>query len=228
MKRALVFLAPVLLALAACNVILGLDELHDRAPALDASGDGTVPADGATDAAEDATSPPDAMGGDADATADAKPDAADATGPTTCTAYCALMLQKCTGSAAQYVDGPTCLAICDAFPEAGATAFSCRATQAAAIGANPSVECSKAGPYSFGACGTERAAFCELFFWTCATNGYSATCPEFDNLADPTPGAFVLDGGTARDCRETNLEQAFAAVVGACNRAGAAPTAACP
>lgn len=220
----------VLLLASACNVVLGLDDYHDRVAAPDASTTDAAPDGeaGAADATNDPTPLPDAAGPDGDAGPDGA-DAADAaTPPATCVAYCALVTQKCVGAATQYLDGPTCLAMCDAFPEAGATSFGCRAAQALQIGANPSVECPKAGPYSFGACGTERAAFCELFFYACANAGYSATCPEFDSLADTTPGAFVLDSGTGKDCRETHLQHAFSAVTGACIRAGAAPTAGCP
>ena len=142
--------------------------------------------------------------------------------PTTCKEYCTLMMNACTGGNGQYSSQPTCEAMCTKFPAGvnGAqtgNSFACRAyhaSLAALGGGNATLHCPHAGPFGFGACGTEAENFCALYLGFCAGDGggygsLQSCAAAFDAVTDTTDGGSFLNGTGPRDCREYHLENAY-------------------
>jgi hypothetical protein len=140
----------------------------------------------------------------------------------TCDNYCARVLANCTGDAAQYLDLPTCLAMCKALPlgDAGDTSgntIACRMYHAGALAQrSPNFHCPHAGPYGAAVCGTRCAAFCTLAGAQCASafSGEAGTCDAscgaaFDYTPDAAENPQGPTAGDTLNCREHELEQAF-------------------
>ncbi len=151
-----------------------------------------------------------------------------------CTDYCGLVMSTCTGQYAQYQSVGECMNACALLPMGAAgdmagDTIGCRiyhAELAADAGVNP--HCWHAGPYGFGACGTNCDSFCTMATAWCSPMGgfdggaapynskgmCSAACMMYtvaDGGADP--GAYNAAGpqtGNTLDCREWHLGAALA------------------
>jgi hypothetical protein len=205
---------------------------------LGCGGDDTTTVPG-TDAGTDVTSNPDTgkpdtgtdTGTPDTGTPDTGTDAGfvfDGSAPLNCASYCANNLGVCTGPGnGQYLDLPTCLAMCAKFPvgDAGNTAgntLGCRAYHtglAAQSAGNAKTHCPHAGPYGAGVCGSENENFCTLYNAQCGAADYGVNCPSqgsFGGLTNGTQdGGFIsVLAGNTKDCREYHLEAAYQGNVG--------------
>jgi hypothetical protein len=148
-------------------------------------------------------------------------------------------MSACTGANAQYVSMDACMHACPFFPvgmagDTSGNTLGCRATHAglaAMSGTNP--HCWHAGPYGYGACGTECEGFCTLATTWCTPDGgfdggappYASdsacltACAGFKRIDDADGGAVGLDGGynatgpgsgNTLDCREYHLGASLA------------------
>jgi len=140
----------------------------------------------------------------------------------TCDNYCARVLANCGGDAAQYVDLPTCLAMCKALPlgakgDTSGNTIACRMYHAGALAKqSPNFHCPHAGPYGGTVCGTRCGAFCTLAGAQCASafGGEAGTCDAncgtaFDYTPDAAENPQGPTAGDTLNCREHELEQAF-------------------
>ncbi len=191
------------------------------------------PAD-AVDAGQDTSLPDTSPGVDVVTTNDAPP---PDTTVISCDNYCARVLANCAGDAAQYVDLPTCLAMCKDLPlgVAGDTAgntVACRMYHAGALAKqSPGFHCKHAGPYGGAVCGTRCAAFCTFAGAQCPTAFTDAgSCDASCGTAfDYSPGAGETPqtptAGDTLNCREYHLEQAFIDQATHCAHVGRTPAA---
>jgi hypothetical protein len=163
------------------------------------------------------------------------------TGAVSCSAYCTAVMGTCTGFYKQYLDMSECMTACALLPagNAGDTSgntVGCRTTHAGLAvtgGLNP--HCWHAGPFGYGACGTECEGFCTLATSYCSVDGGFAVdagapayasvsdcmtaCAGFPKIDDADGGGGVgVDGGynaagptggNTLDCREWHLDNAL-------------------
>ncbi len=150
---------------------------------------------------------------DAEATPDTGTEAGAAP---SCTAYCSAVMSTCTGSFKQYLDTGECMTACALLPlgTAGDTSgntVGCRTTHAGLAvtgGLNP--HCWHAGPFGYGACGSECDSFCLLATSYCSADGgfdggappyaslsaCTTACAGFPKIDDADGGGVVgVDGG---------------------------------
>jgi hypothetical protein len=138
-----------------------------------------------------------------------------------CDNYCARVLLNCSGDAGQYVDLPTCLSMCKLLPlgDAGDTSgntIACRMYHAGALAKlSPGFHCKHAGPYGGGVCGTRCGAFCTLAGQCPAAFADGGSCDAscgtaFDYTPDAAETPQAPTSGDTLNCRELQLEQAFA------------------
>jgi hypothetical protein len=185
----------------------------------------------AADAGGTDTSIADSTGGDVVAKDTAPPD----NEIVNCDNYCARVLANCAGDAAQYVDSPTCLAMCKALPlgSAGDTSgntIACRMYHAGALAKQaPGFHCLHAGPYGGTVCGTRCGAFCTLAGAQCPAafadaGSCDASCgTAFDYTPDAAETPQAPTTGDTLNCREYHLEQAFLAPTTQCGNIGRTP-----
>ncbi|MES1175220.1 MAG: hypothetical protein ABUL62_12935 [Myxococcales bacterium] len=161
----------------------------------------------------------------------------DAGSPSTaCSSYCASIMTNCTGSDAQYVSLPVCLADCSHLPTAapGATfgnSVQCRqgeATLAATTG-EPSEHCSMAGPAGNSVCGTTCESYCSLIMPTCPTAFSSTQACEFacKSMADLKRYDTSEQRGDTVQCRIFHVSAATQSPSSHCPHAGAESTHYC-
>jgi len=195
-------------------------------PGTDAGNDGTSNPDTATNDTGTNDTGTNDTGTKDTGTSDAGTDAPfvfDGSAPLDCASYCTNILGVCTGGTnGQYVDQPTCLAMCRKFPvgdagaQSGAT-LACRASHvalAAQSPANAATHCPHAGPYGMGVCGSENENFCNLYNGQCANGAgnYGNNCPQtFGGINNgPQDAGFIsVTTGNTQDCREYHLELAY-------------------
>jgi hypothetical protein len=155
-----------------------------------------------------------------------------------CNYYCDNILAACTTSNNQYLDKPTCLAMCANIPNdagAGATSGNSLACHmyhlsvAATGGTNADTHCPHAGPYGFGMCGDLCEDFCLQDFaqaGPCKGTNY----PNLDACHNYCNGAAGGDAGAGSPgnsatgpsmaCREYHLENAYGVAASHCAHAG--------
>src|ERR1019366_7497179 len=156
-----------------------------------------------------------------------------------CSAYCAAVMGTCTGNDKQYLDMGECMTACALLPSgtpgaASGNSVACRTTHAALAASGGVVpHCWHAGPFGYGACGTECESFCLLATSYCsADGGFDAGPPTYGSLTDCTTacakfpriddvdggGNVGVDGGynasgptggNTLDCREWHLDNAL-------------------
>jgi len=156
-----------------------------------------------------------------------------------CSAYCAAVMGTCTGNDKQYLDMGECMTACALLPSgtpgaASGNSVACRTTHAALAASGGVVpHCWHAGPFGYGACGTECESFCLLATSYCsADGGFDAGPPAYASLTDCTTacakfpriddvdggGNVGVDGGynasgptggNTLDCREWHLDNAL-------------------
>jgi hypothetical protein len=176
-------------ALAACNLVLGLDDLKDQ---IDSGAADVSVADAGDGAVE--------------------------TGPN-CPDYCASIIKHCLLPNAQYLDPKTCLAMCARFPmgtsSQNANSLLCRLANLKVVEVDPSkadASCASAGPYA-PYCGGEGENFCALYTSFCGDGGgYGTNCPNaFMNIPDPADGGDFTstNAGGTRSCHKYYLEAAY-------------------
>ncbi len=155
-----------------------------------------------------------------------------------CANYCARVAANCTGDAAQYVDLPTCLAMCKTLPlgesrDTAGNTVACRMYHAGALAKQaPGFHCAHAGPYGGTVCGARCGAFCGLAAAQCPTAfaGDAGTCDAscgvaFDYTPDAAETPQAPTTGDTLNCREYHLEQAFIDPATHCAHIGRAPAA---
>jgi hypothetical protein len=166
-----------------------------------------------------------------------------------CNTYCTTIATVCAGTDNQYKDNATCLSMCQlGIPNdagAGATtgnSLACRMTHlaSAAQEQNAATDCSNAGPYGYGGCGSLCDDFCNQYFTSlCKTDqaaGYASedTCRTYCNQAagaDASAGAPGNPQSTpSMLCRQYHLENAVqtgGTGGGHCDHAGEAGAGVC-
>jgi hypothetical protein len=136
-----------------------------------------------------------------------------------CTSYCAGIAAACTGANLQYLDDDTCKAMCAKLPvgtkaDTSGNTLACRVYHAGLAqqgGANADQHCGHAGPFGFGACGTEVENFCFLYGAQCNASTFGAAdCPAAaGQIPNVDGGPLGTTLGYSLDCREYHLENAY-------------------
>jgi hypothetical protein len=222
--------AALLVAMGACNAVLGIHEATFDADASDS---------GASEGSADASAAD--AGGEGSPALDAGADADDP-----CVAYCAFM-KVCKDDYAEYLpaeQADPCMAICQRFtrpssdsydfdpgnpPAADADTLGCHLWHAhKASLEHPEIHCRHAGPLGEGQCGNDPCrAFCLLDLYFCADEGPAGVygnrdpgicetvCgngPEVDAAFyfDPDSGDLASTVGNSLNCRLWHLEKGIA------------------
>jgi hypothetical protein len=132
-----------------------------------------------------------------------------------CADYCELIVRNCQGTVAQYTDGSTCMATCQAMPlgdpaSPTGNTISCRTFQAAVAEDPTRGVCTAAGPGGDGTCGTNCESFCTAALELCPGEFASAT--ECDQVCRGFSAAEVYDAsdiaGDTFACRLYHLTAA--------------------
>jgi hypothetical protein len=138
----------------------------------------------------------------------------------TCETYCSTIARSCTGPNRQYRDEKECLATCGKLPEGDESdgalnTVGCRLRQARA--AATLEQCTAAGPFGGGLCGSRCEAFCAINARTCGEElgplqpfRSEATCLEQCSLFtfDPDEGegpSQDFSGNDTVNCRSFHL-----------------------
>ncbi len=161
-------------------------------------------------------------GGDSTTHVDAAADAGGDTStqlPVSCENYCSLVKLNCTGQNDEYIDKPTCLAMCarltlGTLPDTTGDTIACRQTHAVAAQGNPSGECPSAGPTGGDTCGTDHcASWCALEIAQCGTIAFTAQAPcvtACDALTyTKSAGDIANISGNTMNCRIYHVEAAY-------------------
>jgi hypothetical protein len=146
---------------------------------------------------------------------------------TKCEQYCSIIQTNCIGDNLEYLDMPTCLAMCQHL-EPGATtdtqqdSLGCRTYHANNAATDPGFHCRHAGPLGGNQCGDDPCSpFCLLDFAECGDlpnppydggeSGCRAACRA--NLtyltADAGDNTIRGGGGNSLNCRLYHLESAY-------------------
>jgi hypothetical protein len=161
---------------------------------------------------------------------------AGTTGPTpSCSRYCDLVDESCTGEHAQYASTDECLAFCAHLPsgkagDEAAPSLACRQYYAGnPARTDPMQYCLASGPFGGGLCGDRCEAFCELTLSACGT-GAAAPYEKRSDCATACAGFAFLepgvdgggetpdgpDEGNTLNCRLFHLREAMRAPAEAC------------
>jgi hypothetical protein len=191
--RALAACGVLAATLVACNAVLGWNE-----PTLAA----------------------DAGAADSGAPDSGAPDSGDASpGEISCTIYCNLMQQNCTGDLKEYGSSDVCMKMCKELEPgfAGETmtnTVACRQYHAAAAANDPHFHCPHAGPLGGQTCGEKLCdSYCLLDVALCGTRAFAsetdcrAACAQFK--VDTDAGDLTEESGNTFNCRLYHLEQAY-------------------
>lgn len=160
-------------------------------------------------------------------------------GALSCSTYCTAVMSTCTGAYQQYLDMGECMTACALIPlgtasDTSGNTVGCRTTHAGLAkmgGLTP--HCWHAGPFGYGACGTECEGFCALATSFCSADGgydggappyaspsaCTTACAGFPRIDDVDGGGTLgVDGGynaagptagNTLDCREWHLDNAL-------------------
>src|SRR5258708_3074039 len=131
-------------------------------------------------------------------------------GAVSCATYCAGVTATCTGANAQYAAGDAavaeCMNACAQLPlgmasDTSGNTIGCRTYHTMLAATTPNPHCWHAGPYGYGACGTEGAGFCAIAGgWCSADGGFEGAAPFDSGASCATACAAVpkideVDGG---------------------------------
>jgi hypothetical protein len=140
--------------------------------------------------------------------------------PSTCEAYCDVVLKNCTGKYEQYRTLGQCLSVCQRLPvgspgDENVNSVECRIRQARIADGEAFLYCKSAGPLGEGRCGSNCEAYCSLMTIEC-TKDSTATNLElsyFDSneacMSNCTAMAVDPSGPTQYSSSATNEPSAL-------------------
>jgi hypothetical protein len=182
-----------------------------------------------------ATLEPDDAGSDANAPADDGGATSDGADPLTCSNYCAVMMQNCSGPYLEYLSNDVCMKMCG-YMTAGqfyplgtepdnVDTLGCRLWHAHTAATNPEVHCRHAGPLGSDLCGGPCQPFCSLDWHYCTDDnaiavydgqvvGCESVCGtdggfpylEGDSGDIVDPSGNMIEMGNTLNCRLWHLE----------------------